>query len=481
MRHLIRQYSVFGTSALAFAIAIVPFFSITEEQACGQQAPSASAADAPATPQPLANPATPTASTPQLYPSPASAYPQNGAPNATNGSDITILRARAQALQAQLQKTPTTQADYQEQQRVYAELLDVQRQIQAIEAASGQFAAYRQARERQDAQNQGLLGTSPNVNATDDPLNPLTQAQRTNRLEQLNASGLNSDSIASRLGSGTALTESDVALLQEQKEALREQYARIQQTLRVLQPGDQILADDLRREQSTILAQLREIDAKLVGAPQTPNVAGANAPGANFTIPPANQLPNFTTSGNSIAERMQKVNQAAQLLREAGLVQLAGYATVEAPRLADPNFVETPLRPGAWSEGDGTAESRNNPFQQVGAKDIEKITKKIDELAEQVVALSQKLADVEAQLKLLTRSSVYAAPTTPGGEVYDALDELNSQQAAPYDETSNYIDANAGQNAYPETAPSQQDLEPIPGAEDIDAPEGSDEGVPEAV
>ena len=393
-----------------------------------------------------------------------------------------------QALQSKLKNTPRTPAEQQEYQRVYGELLDVQAQIQRAEAnfaMTGQFADYARARERQAA---GLdpIG-NPVLNAGSNPQNPLLSPLGRDRVANLENSGLGSG-VAARTGAGQALTPGEIAMLQEQREGLITQNQQIQQTLRALQPGDQVLADNLKQEQATVLAQLRDIDAKLAGVPQSQNL-NPSVPNPNqnpFVIPQANQLPTVTAPGGDIALRMQKVNQAAVLLREAGLPQLAGYATNEVPRLSDPNFVETQLVPGSWAEAGGLPGDKNNPFKQVGAKDIENILAKIDDLTAQVNSLKQTLSDVEVQLKLLTRGSVYAPPADSNEQfdAYDAaVDAVNAAQAV-----QNAVDtphenptpaAEALGTDVPQTQNGQDNLPPIPGAEDIDAPEGSDIGTSE--
>ncbi|MBP5622903.1 MAG: hypothetical protein J6X44_12915, partial [Thermoguttaceae bacterium] len=353
--------------------------------------------------------------------------------------------------------------------------------------------AYRQERDRQA----GISGLEAATQANADPLdpqNPLAAAQRQNRLQALNESGLNVGGVAARTDMGANLTPAEVAMLNEQKEGLLQQYNQIQQTLRALQPGDAALADNLKQEQATLAAQLRDIDARLAAAPKASLDAqrAPQAPAANpFAIPPANQLPqpNFHVDGtNNISARMQMVNQAAQLLRQAGLAQLANYATSEVPRLADPNFTETRLVPGAWADSDGVADAKNNPFKQVGAKEIEQINTKIDDLTAKVQKLTQTLADVETQLKLLTRNSIIATQSPENAALLDAFspaaidqDPMPAPMEAEIDasdaEPDPAVDAIPQSSTVPVTPNAP--LPPIPGEDDIDAPEGSDAPIPE--
>ena len=116
------------------------------------------------------------------------------------------------------------------------------------------------------------------------------------------------------------------------------------------------------------------------------------------------------TGGNDVAAKIRKAQQAAEILREAGLVHLASLASAEIPRLADPNFAETRYVPGTWSEGAGLAEERYTPVQQISADEIDAIKTSIDDLKARVDSLTEIMSNVETQLKLLTRQTVDAAP-----------------------------------------------------------------------
>ncbi|MBQ5789003.1 MAG: hypothetical protein IIW01_01830, partial [Thermoguttaceae bacterium] len=175
--------------------------------------------------------------------------------------------------------------------------------------------------------------------------------------------------------------------------------------------------------QTTLLNQLKGIDERLANAPAAPATTPAlpNAlpnPGAGFegAIPPENRLSTSPSldliGGADAAAKIQKANEATALLREAGLVNLASLAAAEIPRLADPNFVETRFVPGTWAEGAGLAEERYNPFQQISKDEIDAIKTSIDDLKARVDSLTEIMSNVETQLKLLTRQTVDAAPTT---------------------------------------------------------------------
>lgn len=506
-----------GVCAAAASFAVAHHFDANSNVAVGQVDPSANAPTEPAVPAPgvgatdaltsSAPSAVPAAVVPQsgLPGAPAAVVPQPGlpqarlanpqlassAPAADPNAELASLRARQKELQTQMQRMPTSLADQQAQQAVYTELLDLQDKIQKLEAQAGQFAAYRQNRDRQAGVGQYQPQDPGAFAQAADPANPL-DALRQKRQQELNESGLNSGSLYARTDAGAGLTPGEVALLREQKEGLTQQYNQIQQTLRALQPGDAALSENLQQELTSVLKQLREIDARLAAAPKTsldaqsvPSVANGTDP---FVVPPQNRL-NINDAhplgSTNISVRMQKVNQAAQLLREAGLLNLADHATMEVPKLADPNYRETRLVPGTWAEGDGLAESRNNPFKQVGAKDIEQINNKIDSLQKQVETLTKTLTDVEAQLKLLTRSAVAptdavppeafqldgpvpsvpvpveATPIDPADEAAPIAPGLPADEAAPIDD----MDANAPD---PIKETIDRVLPPIPGEDDFE-------------
>ncbi len=392
-------------------------------------------------------------------PTPPVAAPAPNVPGAVDPAQLEALRARAQQLQSELRRVPTTAEEQQAQQRVVSELVGLQTQIQQIEASAGQFAAYRRARDAQaQAQNAGASpfaaptfaggydgisgGIAPNLGPAATPTpNPLGDRQAA-----LAASGLNA--VAPQ---AVALDPSEAAFLREQKETLTRQYRQLQQTQRALQPGDEALAAALKEEETALLAQLKDVETRLAAAPaaQTngadPNAfAAGNLPGAlNAVLPTPNQIPN-ADAGASVAAKMEKASQAAALLREVGLVGLANHVATEVPNLANPNFVETQLVPGAWSEGAGLAEDRANPFQQISAQDVEAIQTSIDDLKTRVDSLAETLANVETQLRLLTRQTVAepVAPAVPDAEVNlsdavpasDAVDESLSVDPADLQE-----------------------------------------------
>lgn len=368
----------------------------------------------PANPNPLGIGA-PTAATPNV---PASTTLQLGAAsNAASAplgaaANVETLRAQARTLEGRLRQAPTTAAEQEEQLKIVAELSALQRQIQQAEAAAGDFASYRRTRAAQEGVDLDAA-LDANLNA-----NPLADPGAVPALGGLpGGSGSNASPTAA-----IPLAPGEAELLRAQKEELTRQYRQLQQTMRALSPSDEALATTLRAEQTTLLNQLKEIDERLTSAPAAPAFPNALPNlGGDFAnaIPPENRLPAFAgaselTDGNDVAAKMQKAQEAAEILRSVGLVNLAGLAAAEIPRLADPNFAETRYVPGTWTEGAGLAEERYNPFQQISKDEIDAIKTSIDDLKTRVDSLTEIMSNVETQLKLLTRQTVDAAsPVAP--------------------------------------------------------------------
>lgn len=336
-----------------------------------------------------------------------------GTPNAVSNvapaaaPNVEALRAQARALEAQLTVLPTTAAEQEAYQKVVAELSALQRQIQQAEATLGDFASYKRARAAQEGT--APFAASPNVaNAP-------------------NASALLDAGLGTPAPSPTAalpLAPGEAEALRAQKEELTRQYRQLLQTMRALSPNDAALATTLQAEQTTLLNQLKEIDERLASAPvvptppAVPNALPEIGLDPSAAIPPENRLAPTASldliGGADAAAKIQKANEAAALLREAGLVNLASLAAAEIPRLADPNFAETRFVPGTWSEGAGLAEERYNPFQQISKDEIDAIKTSIDDLKARVDSLTEIMSNVETQLKLLTRQTVAApSPVAP--------------------------------------------------------------------
>ena len=320
--------------------------------------------------------------------------------------NVEALRAQARALEAQLAVLPTTAAEQEAQQKIVAELSALQRQIQQAEATLGDFASYKRARAAQEGN--APFAASPNV------------ANAPNASELLGPGlGLGTPAISPTAALPLAPREAET--LRAQKEELTRQYRQLLQTMRALSPNDAALATTLQAEQTTLLNQLKEIDERLASAPvavpttpAVPNALPDIGLDPTAAIPPENRLAPTASldliGGGDVAAKIQKANEAAALLREAGLVHLASLASAEVPRLADPNFTETRFVPGTWTEGAGLAEERYNPFQQISKDEIDAIKTSIDDLKTRVDSLTEIMSNVETQLKLLTRQTVDAAP-----------------------------------------------------------------------
>ncbi len=404
-------------------IVLSPYFAATTGAAA--LALTLGAANAQNAPIPV--PSTPT--TPNLSAlAPTPANPNSleigTAPAATN---VEALRAQARTLEARLRVLPTSPAEQEAYQKLVAELSALQRQIQQAETTASDFASYRRTRAAQEGVDlDAALDANLNANPNAAP-----------NFNSFGSIGATPPTAAIPLAPGEA------ELLRAQKEELTRQYRQLLQTMRALSPSDEALASTLQMEQTTILSQLKEIDERLSNAPQAPTTpAIPNALpnlGGDFenAIPPENRLPAFAgaselTGGNDVAAKMQKAQEAAEILRSVGLVNLAGLATAEIPRLADPNFAETRYVPGTWTEGAGLAEERYNPFQQISKDEIDAIKTSIDDLKTRVDSLTEIMSNVETQLKLLTRQTVDSQPTSAVVPTPEAPASLtDAPEAAP--------------------------------------------------
>lgn len=384
---------------------------------------------------------------------PAPSATTNAAPAATDNSQtLATIRARINELQASLQTMPTSVEEQNAQQKTIQELSALQAQAMRLESEAANYSAFKQAREAQNA--------SANLNDPYALANPALNAPNAQDSRQalLDASGLNSGYLNQRFDAN-ALSNGEAALLREQKADLVLQYQQIQQTLRALQPGEEVLAQTLRQELQTIYAQLKDLDAKLASAPATPapttpvqqNDPLAGIPEANRLVTPDHNALNVYNEQNA---RMQKASDAARLLREAGLFKLAGHVDNEVARMSNPNYQETNLVEGSWAASAGQAEEANNPFHIVTPKDIEGLNASINDLKTRVDKLGDALSGIETILKLLTRQQV-------SGYIPQA-----EQQAAPAPTTDATLPA-------PSVATPEPDATPAPApadANDLAAP-----------
>mgnify|MGYP004645766173 CR=1 FL=1 len=370
---------------------------------------------------------------------PAPSATTNAAPVATDNSQtLATIRARINELQASLQTMPTSVEEQNAQQKTIQELSALQSQAMRLESEAANYSAFKQAREAQNA--------SANLNDPYALANPALNAP-------------NAQDSRQALLDANALSNGEAALLREQKADLVLQYQQIQQTLRALQPGEEVLAQTLRQELQTIYAQLKDLDAKLASAPATPapttpvqqNDPLAGIPEANRLVTPDSNALNVYNEQNA---RMQKASDAARLLREAGLFKLAGHVDNEVARMSNPNYQETNLVEGSWAASAGQAEEANNPFHIVTPKDIEGLNASINDLKTRVDKLGDALSGIETILKLLTRQQV-------SGYIPQA-----EQQAAPAPTTDATLPA-------PSVATPEPDATPAPApadANDLAAP-----------
>ncbi len=411
------------------AVAVLLSWSLVDSNRVVGQTTAANA--------PLATPtAVPSATT---IPAP-SATTAADASASNNAQSLATIRARINELQASLQKMPTSVEEQNVQQKAIQELSSLQAQAMRLEGEAASYAAFRQARDPQNA--------SANPNDPFGLANPAANSLNTQDSRQalLDASGLNSGYLSQRFDAN-ALTPGEVALLREQRSELVLQYQQIQQTLRALQPGDEALAQTLRQELQTIYAQLKDIDTKLAIAPATPNATTnatqqtdplAGIPEANRLVTPDVNALNVLNEQNT---RMQKASDAARLLREAGLFKLAGHVDNEIARMSTPNYQETNLVEGSWSAGAGQAEEANNPFHIVTPKDIEGLNDSINDLKTRVDKLGDALSGVETLLKLLTRQQVsgYLPQAEQAAPATDATLPTPNAVATPAD-SDNVVD-----------------------------------------
>ncbi|MBR5627018.1 MAG: hypothetical protein IKW74_05280, partial [Thermoguttaceae bacterium] len=210
---------------------------------------------------------------------------------------------------------------------------------------------------------------------------------------RMNNSGLPSDADIAALTANQA--GMDPFFLQQRKAELTQQIRQIQQTLRFLQPQDEAFAQNLQNQQKELLEQLKNVNEALMNQSANKNEMGTAFP-ATSDMPdnPAllgNESQLIGDLGNEPplasgmqVDKVQLVNQAIRLLRQAGLNNLADHAMLEVPRLSDPNFVETPI-----------IGAQNGTFDAQG--EIEKLNATITGLKSQVEAISADLALLKGQ------------------------------------------------------------------------------------
>ncbi|MDO4587776.1 MAG: hypothetical protein Q4C95_10835 [Planctomycetia bacterium] len=235
----------------------------------------------------------------------------------------------------------------------------------------------------------------------------------------------------------------DPQALENVKEELTLQLKQLQQTLRALQPQDVILAQTLREQQSTLLNQLKGINDQIdalkrqnSGSIQTPDslMSLNNSYAIPNVLPPVTDnnsgtLPGLMSSSgdlnatnlnpenyllnspNDATTKMRKANEAAQILREVGLNDLANQILNIIPQMMNPDFKE-PVQ-NQWNDNPNLIDSINNPFQTVPSTEVTELKGSISELRSEIEKMSQELVEMNTQLKLLSRQAVSAPFSYP--------------------------------------------------------------------
>ena len=378
--------------------------------AVGQDAPSADNAATPAANAPLASAPAETSSVapvaiPSLSPVPAPTNPAPNAanpnalipqmsnavmpaamPNAAGSEELAALTQKEQALLDELAALKPTDENYSVRlQSIGAELRDIQSKTQELQfRASG--------------------GMTPN--------GMMPAGAMPNGLESFGPMLGGANFSAPVAGSFDPMN--DPALLKQIKEELTFQLKQLQQTLTTLGPQDAALSTALKEQETDLLKQLTDINAKLGASAQGATESSPNALDPNAPLLPTD--PNANAGMNAdmintgdVADRIAKVSQAAILLREAGLVELANHALNQAGSLSDPNFVEAPI--SATQQAPSGAEWFA-PGQAAQSQDIAELKETSAAMKAQIDQMVSDLKNIDAQLKLLSRQAV-AAPAPP--------------------------------------------------------------------
>lgn len=351
--------------------------------------------------EPASAPAEPAAETPAAVPSePNTFFPQ--AQTAQN-SEIASLSQREQNLLDQLSTLKPDAPNYNDQmQSIGAQLRDIQSRMQELQTAQ----PFNPQNLPQGAGAAGAVqpfGFGQGVGSNNNMPNNMNFA----------APGANalSGSWPNTPVQGAFDPMTDPMLLKQIKEELTFQLKQIQQTLEILGPQDAALSASLKEQQTDLLTQLKDVTEKLGASPaaaeeaQKLDAAAQAAPAAPPTVPnPQAPNPQPNPQGldqlnlNDFSNRIQKVNQAAVLLREAGLNDLANHALNQAGELSNPNFVETPF----------AADAQADWFQPNGAfsQDINELKTSVADLSGRIDQIVSELANIDTQLKLLSRQAV---------------------------------------------------------------------------
>lgn len=380
---MLRFHRIFGISALLAGSVFLTASSVLTAQ--DQAAPAAVAPAAPALTAPAAQPA-------PVAPALTAPVAPNQAPAAVSQSP---LQQREQELLDELALLKTDDPNYAERfQSIGAELRDIQARIQEQslpQAFSGM-------------PNAGMP-QNPQAGMPNAPFTPPFPAQ--NGAIPNPPTGVFNPQGGMPQFQGGFDPMNDPALLKQIKEELTFQIKQLQQTLAVLGPQDEALSATLKEQEAELLKQMADVNGKLgqaadPNAPVDPNAAispsvpaDPNAPNRFNAAMTAD--PTAPMNLNAFHDKVAKAQQAAMLLQEAGLVELANHALNQAAGLGNPNFTEAPL-PNAGADW----------FNPGGAKadDIAELKATVAELKTQLDAVTASLTEINTQLKLLSRQSV---------------------------------------------------------------------------
>lgn len=385
MLHLHKNFWISAALAGLILLSICPILSAQEQTdpatATAATAPAATSTTAAQTPQ---TPAAPAMSAPAAATGvPTALTPPMGQGAIPPAADLSPLRKREQELLDELALLKTDDANYAERfQSIGAELRDIQLQMQEQPIAPQAFPNM----------PQGM--NAPGMNAV--PFGGMPNP----------ASGLNGNLPAGAFApQGAAPVQgnfdpmNDPALLKQIKEELTFQLKQIQQTLTMLGPQDEALSTTLKEQQADLLKQLQDVNGKL-GEPADSTAAAPTAPGAP-AIPgdPATALqgadPTAPINVEAFTDKMAKINQAATLLQEAGLPELANAALNQAAAGGGAPLADNPSANADWYNPGGAK-----------AEDIAEMKGAMAEMKAQLDAVTAALADINTQLKLLSRQSV---------------------------------------------------------------------------
>lgn len=418
--------------------AALGFGTMAIQNLSGQDA-SEKTANAPAVPMipavPTASAAPAASAVPTAPAVPAVPAATPSAANSSAGAELySTLRQREQRLVDDLSELKPTDADYQERiQSIGTELRDVQSRLQELSFSNSAFPSGFGGPLPDSAANGGGVPVAGGLGIQAGM--PPVGAENGMGLGNPTAGGLGISGNRALSGGFDPMT--DPALLKQIKEELTFQLKQLQQTLRMLGPQDEALQTTLKEQETDLLEQLKQVNEKLgksdepakvgeesaqdgtissVKPPLLPGLNGEPAKGSAESLSGAGALP--TTPGmvdaNDVAQRLQKVSQAAVLLREAGLFDLANQALNQAETLADPNRSALTVDPALTGLQEGAGNDWFTPPGAAKASDLAELKEASQAIGARVDQMVENLKAIETQLKLLSRQMVdQGNPATP--------------------------------------------------------------------